>query len=322
MYCTNLVTVKKFLEKVWDFKTPLLLALSGGPDSLALFYLLREIHPPVPFAVAHVDHGWREESGKEAESLAFLAKKYQIPFHLKKLEIPKESPNLEELCREARLEFFRSLIKQEGYAAVLLGHHGDDQAELILKRIFEGAPLTTLRGMNPVAQNGEMFLWRPLLTLKKRDLENWLLLRGEEGFNDSSNIDPRFLKGRMRTTLLPFLSKEFGKEISPRLIKWGKEADELQSFIREATAPLEKWVVRGQKEINLNADGKQIHPFLLKQFILQLVGELDLKIAEKGVDTAVTLLQTGAANKEISLSGGRLKIDRGRITIEKTIALA
>lgn len=317
MHCTSLVTVKKFLEKTWDFKTPLLLALSGGPDSLALFYLLKEIHPPIPFAIAHVDHGWREESGKEAEALAHLAKKYQTPFHLKRLDIPKNSSNLEDLCREARLAFFKDLIKQKGYAAVLLGHHGDDQAELILKRIFEGAPLTVLRGMPEVAQHGDISLWRPLLSLKKRDLEDWLHAQGEQGFEDRTNLDPRFLKGRFRTTLMPFLSKEFGKEISPRLLKWGKEADELQSFIQEATIPLEKWVVRKEGEIVLDLSKKQIHPFLLKQFIHKLLSELHLKISEKALETAVALLKSSAPMKQISIADGLIEIDRGKLTLRK-----
>ena len=317
MHSISSVTVKKFLEKTWDFKTPLLLALSGGPDSLALFYLLKDIHPPIPFAIAHVDHGWREKSGQEAQSIAHLAKKYGIPFHLKKLEISKDSSNLEDLCREARLQFFKELIKKEGYAAVLLAHHGDDQAELILKRIFEGAPITTLRGMPLVVQHEDIFLWRPLLTLKKRDLEEWLNQRGKVAFQDETNLSPRFLRGRMRTSLLPFLSKEFGKEISPRLLRWGKEADELQSFIQEATAPLEKWVVRKGDEVVFDPRGNRIHPFLLKQFILQIARTLELQLSEKGVDSAVVLLQSGAAKKEISVSGGKVAIDRGVLRMEK-----
>lgn len=317
MYCINLVTVKKFLEKVWDYKTPLLLALSGGPDSLALFYLLKEIHPPIPFSVAHVDHGWREESGKEAEALAHLAKKYQIPFHLRKLQIDKSSSNLEDLCREARLAFFKELVEQNGYAAVLLGHHGDDQAELILKRIFEGAPLTALKGMQEVTEYDRVSLWRPLLPLKKRDLEAWLFSRGERGFQDETNLDPRFLKGRFRATLLPFLSKEFGKEISPRLLKWGKEADELRSFLKEATTPLEKLVIKSDRKILFDPGKRQIHPFLLKQFIQELVKDLGLKISEKALESSVALLKSEVSNKEISIMGGVMKIDKGKLAITK-----
>lgn len=305
------------MNKGWDFKTPLLLALSGGPDSLALFYLLKEIHPPVPFAIAHVDHGWRKESGKEAEELAKLAKKNEIPFHLKKLEIPSNSPNLEELCREARLIFFKELVKEKGYAAILLGHHADDQAELILKRIFEGAPLRTLRGMPPMTFHGEVALWRPLLGIRKSDLETWLHMRGKKGFQDNTNFDPRFLKGRIRTTLLPLLSKEFGKEISPRLLKWGKEADELQIFIEAAILPLKKWVVRSEKHLSFELSDRQVHPFLLKQLIRQLCNEMGLKISEQSVDTAVSLMQAKATGKEVSLGGGILFIDRGKLRIER-----
>lgn len=319
MSSINSLTVKKFLRNVWDAKTPLLLALSGGPDSLALFHMLLDIKPQIPFAIAHVDHGWREESAWEATQLGELAKKYKIPFHLKKLQIPKESSNLEDLCRDARLGFFKELIQKEGYAAVLLGHHSDDQAEVLLKRIFEGASLAKLQGMTSVSKHEGISLWRPLLTARKKDLESWLEIRGKRGFHDKTNVDTRFLRGRMRKTLLPFLSNEFGKEISPRLLKWGKEAEELQSFIHEAIAPLKKLVKRGRDGLELDLGGMKVHPFLLKQFLVGLVAESGLKISEKSADLAVGLVQSGAVNKEIALGGGILRVDKGRVSLRKAV---
>ena len=125
-----LQTVKNFLNSRSPLDSPLLLGLSGGPDSLALFHLLLETSSFVPFKlhVAHVDHGWREESSKEAQWLKSYVEKWGVPFYLKKLEGCLN----EEAAREGRLSFFSSLYRELGCKALLLGHQGDDQAETVL----------------------------------------------------------------------------------------------------------------------------------------------------------------------------------------------
>src|SRR5258708_5164832 len=116
---------------------PLLLALSGGPDSMALFYQLLDLNHP--FQVAHVDHGWRAESSQEGAILEELCREKKIALHLRKLKL--EGANLEDLSRKARLLFFQEVCSKEKLEGVLLAHHADDQAETVLKRVLEGASL-------------------------------------------------------------------------------------------------------------------------------------------------------------------------------------
>ena len=148
-------TLIKFFEGRYRQNMPLLLAFSGGPDSLALLHLLMEFHKirPLKLAIAHVDHGWREESAEEAAQIALMAANLGLPLHLRKLDPKHLSGNLEAACREERFRFFASLCRDHGYQAVLLAHHADDLAETVLKRALEGASLPRLAAVRTEARH-------------------------------------------------------------------------------------------------------------------------------------------------------------------------
>jgi tRNA(Ile)-lysidine synthase len=188
---------------------PVLLAYSGGGDSTALFELLlkyREIYP-LDLHVAHVDHGWREESQEEALR---LKARCPVPFHLERLEIDIKAGNLEDRCRQLRLAFFNQVYQEIGAEALVMAHHANDQAETVLKRIFEGGPL---HGLLPDRLIEGMRVLRPLLGVQKKELLAYLDREGVPYFTDSTNEDERFLRGKMRKTIIPLLEEHFGKGI-------------------------------------------------------------------------------------------------------------
>lgn len=218
---------RQFLKKFYR-GGPLLLALSGGPDSMALFYLF--LNAQIPFSVAHVNHGWRAESQEEADKLEKLCQEKQIPFQYKILTL--SGPNLEDRCRNERLAFFRSCLTPD-MEGVALGHQADDWAETILKRIFEGARLTKLAGMKPLSQYEGMTLLRPLLKVRKRDIIEWLTAQEVWFFTDPTNADPRFLRSRLRHRILPFLQQEFGKSLDTSLIRLAEASLELDADLQQ-----------------------------------------------------------------------------------------
>ena len=158
-----------FFDKYWDGKSKLLLGLSGGPDSRALFHLL--LDHGIPFEVAHLDHGWRDESREEAAYLQKLCEEFKVAFHLERVAHPVKDENS---GRKARLSFFRALCEVHAFQAVLLAHHADDQAETVLKRVFEGASLPRLKGFSPCTIVEGVSLWRPLLEVAKEQILRWL----------------------------------------------------------------------------------------------------------------------------------------------------
>ena len=214
--------VQVFLDRHWDRYRPLLVAYSGGPDSKALLYAA--LQTKVPLHVAHVDHGWREESAQEAASLQREVEGLGLAFH----SIRLSSKMTEDEARKSRLAYFCQLIEQFGFQAVLLGHQANDLAETVLKRVFEGAHLTSLKAIQPCALVFGIPLWRPLLTVCRSEIEKWLESRSLRALKDPANADPKYQRARMRTTLLPFLNEQFGKEIFSNLCQLSARSQELE----------------------------------------------------------------------------------------------
>ena len=228
------IRVKKFIDKEWDRKSPLLVGYSGGPDSKALLYALLKTAAAGSLHLAHVDHGWREESAAEAHLLAEEAAVLSLPFHTIRLS-EKPARNLEEAGRSKRIAFFRSLFDRIPFQALLLAHHAEDVAETALKRLLEGAHLQNLGGMSKIGRLETMTVWRPFLEVKKREL----LKLGHSAFDDATNRDPKFLRTRLRLKIIPMLAESFGKEVSENLALFSERAFELKQYLDRKVAPIE-----------------------------------------------------------------------------------
>lgn len=308
----------KFLKEHRKTDRPLLLAFSGGPDSLSLLHLLLEYRKraPLPFALAHVDHAWREESSTESDAIAAMAQTWQVPLHLKKLDPKQMVGNLEAACREERLRFFSELCREHGYEAVLMGHHADDVAETVLKRLFEGVTLPYLSALSPEVSINGMKVWRPLLTLSKKDILKWLAARDLQGFHDRTNLDTKFLRAKCRVKILPFLSDSFGKEVSPGLCHIAKEAGELREYLDEQIAPYLKKVVITQEGVFL--DLSQECPrslFELKYLIKQFCKINHFALSRECLDKAATFVRQKAARKSFNTRNRQMTIERGCLVI-------
>ncbi len=316
MYLKNVFL--QFINHHCDDK-PLLLGLSGGPDSTALFYLLLECDRP--FQVAHIDHGWRPESGKEALYLAELSKSHGIPYYLQRLS-PKESPgNLENNARRMRLVFFRELCHKHKLQGVVLGHHADDQAETVLKRIFEGATLPKLKGLGPKTLVEGVTLFRPLLKVFKKEILTWLNDRKVHYFNDQTNRDTRFLRGRMRTELLPALSQSFGKTISRSLCRIGDAAAELREFLETLLEPYRERVVRkeGETVLDLNPHWPK-SPFLLKAIIRDLFDREQMALSNSVLTTIILHLEKRRGRTSIQVGKRKVILGQGVIVLKKPLS--
>ncbi|HEY2703536.1 MAG TPA: tRNA lysidine(34) synthetase TilS [Candidatus Dormibacteraeota bacterium] len=193
-------------ERLIEPGETVLVACSGGPDSLTLLDGLARLAPPrrLHLVVAHVDHGLREGSAAEADAVAVAAGRRGLDFARLRVMV-EPGGSLQDAARRARHAALRGLAVERGAGAVALGHTADDQAETVLMRALSGATPRALTGMAP--RTGPLV--RPLLRLWRRDTVAYCAALGLDPLDDPSNRDPRFLRTRVREELIPALEEVF-----------------------------------------------------------------------------------------------------------------
>lgn len=306
--------VKEFLRSQLPLGAPVLLAFSGGGDSLALLHLLLECKKAFPFTLhlAHVDHGWRKESAQEAKELRKLAEKLGLPFHATQLA-PAKGGNLEAKAREARYAFFQKLYAELGCQALLLAHQADDQAETILKRVLEGSHFLALGGMQKQSTLYGMRLLRPLLECPKKTLEAWLTKRGEKGFQDPTNRDPAFLRARLRTQILPELARQFGKEISSNLLRLGKTFDRLGELVEVGEELANTHRNAGEVALIVPSSLPNLkRSALVKRFLQQE----EFFLSYESFEAVCSLLEQQKSRRAFLSKEKKLIVDRGKLIIQ------
>ncbi len=194
-----------------------LVAVSGGPDSVALLHLLARLRQGlgVVLGVAHFNHGLRgEDSWEDARFVARLAAELDLPLHAGTGDVQGHSRrrkiSLQMAARELRRTFFREICRQYGYERTVLGHTADDQVELFFLRLLRGAGLTGLKGMWPLSAEGYL---RPLLGVGKEPLLAWLKKEHLAFREDQSNLSPRYVRNRVRLELLPELARHYNPQL-------------------------------------------------------------------------------------------------------------
>lgn len=198
-----------------------IVAVSGGPDSVCLLHVLRELKIPVA-GVAHFNHKLRGEDSEEDERFV-VAMTRAMGLEFYRVAAPLPSGNLEQAARQARREFFYGLMSRGLADRVALGHTRDDQAETVLFRMLRGSGLAGLAGILPVTAEG---LIRPLLGVTRGEVLAYLRDREIPWREDSSNRESRFARNRIRHELLPGLERDWNPQLAETLAHLGDLAYE------------------------------------------------------------------------------------------------
>ncbi|WP_343071014.1 tRNA lysidine(34) synthetase TilS [Novosphingobium jiangmenense] len=209
---------------------PVGLAVSGGSDSLAMLLLFHEVAPR-NFCVATVDHGLRAESADEAALVAAVCADRGIPHRTLKLSLEKGS-GVQERARAARYAALAEWVKAAGLVAIVTAHHADDQAETMVMRLNRGAGLRGLAAMRAVAHvpgAPDLPLIRPLLSLRRAELQSVVAAAGLVASDDPSNRDPGYERVRTRDALTS--SKAFDAKGFAASAKHLAEADQALEWI-------------------------------------------------------------------------------------------
>jgi tRNA(Ile)-lysidine synthase len=203
----------------------ILVALSGGPDSVALLSLLAELGPTweLDLHALHINHGLRaEEAEEDARFAASFCAQLGVPFRCESIDLRKgrfpQGRSLQERAREARYDALARVGRDLAADRIALGHTADDQAETLLMWMLRGAGMTGLAGMPP-AREGRLI--RPLLEITRDEIIDYLEARSLPYRTDSSNVSLRYLRNRIRHELMPAL-----KRFNPSIIEvLGRQSD-------------------------------------------------------------------------------------------------
>ncbi len=191
----------------------LVVGVSGGCDSVFLIGVLAELAAPLGLAltVAHLDHGLREASTEDAEFVRLLCCGMGVPCVMERVDVAAAAAHagvsIEMAAREARRDLFARVVAHQNAVGVVVGHTADDQAETLLLNMCRGTGLSGMGGMRPRREvDGVLFL-RPMLALRRSELEDFLRMRGQAWREDSSNVDRHFRRNRVRHEVVPALTR-------------------------------------------------------------------------------------------------------------------
>lgn len=218
--------VQRFMENELALQLAgarVLVAFSGGADSTALLLALHYLAPRLglDLAAAHVNHGLRPSAGEEMDACRRFAALLGIPFHSAAYDVSalsaQQKMGTEECARSLRYDFFSATAGQHGYAYIAVGHTLNDLAEDVLMRLVRGAGwpgLAGMSGLRPLApapdrgQGAAPLLVRPLLGARRAEVENFLGALGLGWITDESNLEPAYLRNRVRHEILPLCIRE------------------------------------------------------------------------------------------------------------------
>ena len=253
-------TLKKVKETILrygmiDSSDLLIVAVSGGPDSVCLLDILNSIKDEsrVKLVVAHYNHGLRQgEDESETRSVRQLATSMNLPFETGKASLltHENSASIEEKARNARYGFLEGIMNRLHAHKIAMGHNLNDQAETVLMRLFRGSGSSGLAGIPPCRDNA---IIRPLIEIKRDEIESYLKEREISYVTDSSNYDTRYLRNRIRLELIPLLL-----QYQPRLIEHlGQLADMMRGENEFLELLAQDWV---EKEAESKTDREIIIP--------------------------------------------------------------
>ena len=258
----------------------ILVAVSGGADSMSLLHFLynHQKDLDIQLGIAHVNHKQRQESEHEEAYLHHWAEEHKVPFHYSAFS-GKFSENA---ARTFRYEFFKQVMKDYDYSALVTAHHADDQSETIFMRLLRGSRLRHLTGISAIRPFGTGQIIRPFLHLTKAQLPVTF------HFEDRSNTSLAYLRNRIRLSYLPTLSQENPK-IKEHLCLLAEEIGLMEQALGELTKDIS---ITDLSVFQQQSDAVQL--FLLQNYLDSFP---DLQLSKGQFNQLISYLRKNASGK-------------------------
>ena len=309
-------------DKIWEYVNQyhmlkagdlIVAGISGGADSVCLFFMLLKFREQIPFdfQVVHVHHGLRREADDDAAFVEALCRKYRIPCQVFRTDVrelaQQQGISEEEAGRRFRYEAYERMRSSIGGNKICTAHHMDDQAETVLFRLFRGSGLKGLGGIRPVQGNRI----HPLLCVRKAEIEEYLTKRRISWVEDASNRTDHYARNRIRNHLLPYAEKELCSGASEHVAAAAEILMQTQAFVeRQTKEALPRTVLPPGNRISLRALHEE-DPYIQRQIILTVLESMTAArrdITAKHMQ-AIAEMAEKEGNRQLSLPYG-LQVSR------------
>lgn len=302
--------VSNKLKLLLKERDAIVLAVSGGPDSIFLLYLLNRLKKELDLKIiiAHVNHNLRDESLEEASFVENLCESFDLRYEYMEI-LEYSNDNLESEARYKRYAFFKDLVKKYNAQYLMTAHHGDDLIETIMMRIVRGSSIKGYSGFREIIEMDNYKIVRPLITLSKDLIVKYLDDNNIKYYVDKSNFSLEFTRNRYRMNLLPFLKSE-NSNVHKKFLKFSQELFLINDFLVNYIENILK-DIKDSKGINISKllvfDDFLIKKIIEYEFSLVYVEDLFL-INDKNTSQIMKLIKSNNSNGAISLPNNYLAI--------------
>ncbi|GKU26152.1 tRNA lysidine(34) synthetase TilS [Clostridium folliculivorans] len=285
-----------------------LVALSGGPDSVCLLHVLYMIRQElgISLGAAHINHLLRGDDSFEDESyVEKMCASLGIPCFTKRVDIEsmakEKSISSEMAGREARYGFFNEIIKEEGFNKVAIAHNANDQAETILMRVMRGTGIDGLVGIKPVRD--DIYI-RPILCIAREEIEDYCVSNNLNPRIDRTNLESIYSRNKVRLEMIPFIKNNFNKDIVESLNRLASLANIDSEYIDKSSEDMYfKFCKEKVGTVIINKEAFNIHEALLTRLVRKsifYVSGATYNFEMKHIYDII-LLQKGKTGKNINL---------------------
>lgn len=316
-----LKTIQKY--KLIESGDKIIVAVSGGPDSMCLLDVLRKLKEKlkIEIVVVHVNHSIREEADSETLYIKEYCEKHNIEIYIKKenvLELAKKDKiGLEEEGRKVRYNFFDEVLEKTKSNKIAIAHNMNDKAETVLMNIIRGSGALGLKGIEPKRDNKYI---RPLIETERYEIEEYCKNNMLNPKHDKSNDDNTYTRNRVRNVLIPFLKENFNPNIIKGINKLSIIMTEEQNYLEKIVNNIYNDVKIQEKEKSIILDLKKFNSediFIRKKLLLFAINKLfnSTKNIEKiHIDDIIRLCERNIGNKYLTPNKNiKVYINKGKI---------
>lgn len=292
-------------------------AVSGGADSMCLLSLLLEYrkHKDIKIYCAHLNHGIRDTAERDEIFVKEFCKNNSIDCFVKKINIPqtaKEKNISEELCgREERYSFFFDVLKETGSSAVFTAHNKDDNAETMLLHLIRGSGTGGMRGIGFSRGDG---VFRPLVNIERREIEEYLKQNGISWVSDETNASNAYTRNYIRHNILPQM-KKINPAIVETLYKSAAYFAEDDSYLKQKAEEANAVSLCGDGAYVLKDAVANLPVPIAKRIIISAIDALDLSLTARDIEGVFRLAFSETGKKYVFPSGNEAVCEYDRIFI-------